>query len=222
MTISDNMPLAESGNQIPISKSPGEPSEQGPGQAHSPRTRLRADLGQILPAWSAALPLWASTNWLWLSVSSSNSIRYWTGMVGQMLSAGPADSPKQVPLTISYSLIVLDCRAVRALPDDWWAQLERMMLPGGLALVCCRRDGRLPERVGALSSNLCPGTWHVIEPGQEDNWQLRPASPFMRLIALELNPPYSTRVWLGRILRRWVPGPDAMDCLPVWRIEKCE
>jgi hypothetical protein len=198
MTLSDNMSLVETENSIPRSNSPGN-----------------------MPLWAAALPLWASAHWLWLAISSLDRISYWTGSSGQMLTAGQTESLEQAPLTTQFQLIVLDCRAVEKLPGEWWQQLEQLLTPGGLLLVCCRRNQRLPAKIRSSAPKLSPAEWHVIEPGQEGNGCLRPAIPTMRRITLELDPPYSTRVWLARMLHRWLPQRDAVDCLPVWRTEAC-
>ncbi len=184
-------------------------SAKGTGPAHTQ--------GQVLPAWSVALPLWASDHWLWLVPGSSGSVRYRSGAITKILAAKQAPTLDQIPSTISYSLIVLDCRATRKLPDELWSRLAEMLAPGGLLLVCCLRDKRLPGRMRASTCGLSPSTWHVIEPGQEGNWHLRPASSSMRRLTLELNPPYTTRVWLARILYRWLPQRRTINCLPVWR-----
>lgn len=221
MTFSDNTSLAEDGSSTPISNSPVNPSFPGSGQALSlsKGQALSAEKGlAALPLWAAALPLWASAHWLWLAIGNSDPVRYQIGTTGQQaLVAGRSQNLGQVPFTISYSLIVLDCRAIEKLPDYWWQQLEQMLASGGLLLICCRRDKRLPGRVRAVAPKLYPSAWHVIEPGQEGSWHLRPANSSMRRIALELNPPYSTRVWLARMLRRWLPVRDTntIDCLPV-------
>jgi hypothetical protein len=57
----------------------------------------------------------------------------------------------------------------------------------------------------------------MIEPGQEDNRHLRPATASMRDITHDLDAPYSTRVWLWRKLPRWLPARGVVYCLLVWR-----
>jgi hypothetical protein len=169
-----------------------------------------------LPPWSAALPLWAGSRWLWIVVEASGEIRSWESASGEV-SSGIISSLHERRATAPYPLLIVDARAVPEPPADWWPRLDGLLEPGGLLLVCSRRDKRLLESVHAHAPAMVPSEWHIIEPGQEDNWHLRPATGEMLDITHDLNAPYSARVWLLRKLYRWRPPGGSIYCLPVWK-----
>src|SRR6476646_3732201 len=133
MASSDNLPI-ESGKAKPIANSP---------------------VG--LPGWAAVLPLWASAHWLWLAFESIDVIRYWTGTEAQALDTGQGQNLGQLPFTIPYSFIILDIRRLGEIPADWWPHLERLLAPGGLLLICHRRDKCFVGQIRSTAPELYPG-----------------------------------------------------------------
>ena len=173
-----------------------------------------------LPPWAAAVPLWASSNWLWLTTERPDAIFFWRGSLLDTPETGRVSEIAQLPTNIPYSLLVLDCRGKAALPDRWWPLFQSMLAPGGLMLICGLRAHISPGRLRVPMTNLSPGDLHLIEEDQEGSWHLRPAARTMRTVLFRLNPPYSSRVWLSRIVRRWIPSRRTIVCLPVWLEER--
>jgi hypothetical protein len=170
-----------------------------------------------LPAWSVGLPLWAASRWLWLVTEASGALHYWRGAPGEGTVAGRLASLGELGSTELYPMVVLDCRAMVDLPVVWWGLLAGLLAHGGLLLICSTRDNALPANLLTHEPQLQPVGWHIIEPGQEGNWHLRPEATSMRVITHDLQPPYSTIAWLRRKFYRWMPQSDRISCLPVWR-----
>ena len=159
-----------------------------------------------------------SAQWLWLLLDADGEARAWQGGQGLPPAGGyhlRLDRLLQVPL---YSIIVLDCRA-KAPDPSIWPLLAAQLAPGGLLLICGRRSRGMAARLKLKEPLLRPAGWHIIEPGQDSNWYMRPATASMLSLALSLNPPYSTRAWLARFQQRFIPPAHHVYCLPVWREE---
>lgn len=174
-----------------------------------------------LPAWSAAVPLWAAHNWLWIDLAQT-CVLLWTS---DALAAVAVEGGDLVALLsslrmLSYSLIVLNCAPGTEIPTGWWYALESALEPGGLLFVCGRRDDALGSQV-ALHSSLRVGAWHVVEQpqGKSDVWRLRPAS---RRIGVwydrHLTPAYGLRTLLLQAMTHVLPSKflargRQVDCL---------
>jgi hypothetical protein len=167
-----------------------------------------------LPAWAPALPLWAGARWLWLSLALDGLLRYWCG--GAVAERGQATLLSELPVAPPYPLIVLDYGAASFAPD-LWTQLAALLAAGGVLFVCGPRQNTLPAQIRATAAGLRPATWHVLEPGVEGYWRLRPdQATILHLLDANLQPPDTLRDWLHQVQRRWRPVRQ-VACLPVWR-----
>jgi hypothetical protein len=166
-----------------------------------------------LPAWAQGLPLWAGARWLWLTVALDGLLRYWWG--GAATGSGQASLLSELPGAPPYPLIVLDYGAA-SLPAEWWPQLAALLAAGGVLFACGHRHPTLPAQIRAHAAGLCPATWHVLEPGADGGWRLRPDhGPIRHLLDADLQPPDTLGEWLRQVQRRWRPGRQ-LACLPVW------
>ena len=168
-----------------------------------------------LPRWAWALPLWAATRWLWISVASDGRLAYQSG--GDTAQSGQGAFLSDLPLAPSYPMIVLDCGAAGA-PPACWPQIAALLAPGGVLFACgVHRDG-LPAPLQGRDAGLCAAPWHVLEPSIDGVWCLRPdTEPVRRLLIEDLQPPYGLRDWLTQLRRRWQPASGNVACLPLWR-----
>jgi hypothetical protein len=180
----------------------------------------------VLPAWSAALPLWAGESWLWIELSASGEVReiYPTAVEADesRVHGTPARTHElglaRLPGGSLSDIIVVDCRAAGAVPETWWPRFEAALEPGGVLFVCGLRDPALPGRIARNARGLRPAAWEVIEPQEDATWRLRPDNRSAHEWSdRHLNPPFGLRTWLRQIRRRWIPFRHGLACLPVWR-----
>jgi hypothetical protein len=172
----------------------------------------------VLPPWATALPLWAAGGWIWISAPPDAPLRYWPGGPDGALAPAPLPHLEGLPPGPAYPLIVLDYQAGPVPPAGWWALLAAALAPGGVVFVCGPHPAGLATIIHAAAPDLHPADPHLIEPGQDGYWFLRPAGPaFRRLIARQLQPPLSVRAWLTQARRRVRPPASCVPCLPVWR-----
>ena len=166
-----------------------------------------------LPAWAAALPLWAGERWLWLTLSPTGllAIRGDSANTESLQGDDPfASGP--------YDLVVVHSQRSSPVTPAMWTRLLAALRPGAMLLVCAEGRGHLRDEIATAAPGLSPSTWHVIEPDNEGSWRLRPATRPMHIWCdHHLSPPYSLRSWLRQSLRRWLPSSQRLACLPVWR-----
>lgn len=191
-------------------------SDPAPSAADAP-TAPSAAIPADLPGWAQALPLWAGSRWLWLTVALDGLLRYWGG--GDTAAGGQSALLSDLPIAPFYPLIVLDYGAAN-LSAAWWPQLAALLASGGVLFVCGLRYDTLPAEIRAQAPGLRPATWHVLEPSLDGVWRLRPDQAAIRdLLNADLQPPYSVRDWLHQVQRRWRPAARQVACLPVWSDE---
>ena len=116
---------------------PGSSATNGPVLASS-----------VLPPWSAAVPFWLGSDWLWLALDATGA-RFWRGSGDSIGIFGRIADPQQIAAQGTFQVIVLDCRAVRRPDSAWWRGLAAMLNTGGLLLMCYRvprSDSRAARR----------------------------------------------------------------------------
>jgi hypothetical protein len=118
----------------------------------------------------------------------------------------------------AHPIIVLHYKAGPVPPVRWWPLLAAALAPGGLLFICGPIPAGFRTMIHATAPGLRAAEPHVIEPGQDGYWHLRPAHPaFRRLIDRQLQPPLGVRSWLALAQRPLRPPAGQVPCLPVWQ-----
>jgi len=165
-----------------------------------------------------ALPRWLGVRWLWIIAGLDAPLRVWQGNASGRPVARDEPNLEFLAGAGGAAVVVLDYRGAGAVPAAWWPALATALAPGGVLFLCGPRAEALPGAIRAVAPELQPAAWHVLTPGQDGYWYLRPALAALRqMIDSQLQPPYSVRAWLTQVRRRWAPSSDHVACLPVWR-----